>query len=304
MNKKIILVSILSLFCWYISGQENDQQPSDFRYAGSEVIPVFYEGYKVENKIICQYNIGSFSLYYRYHFTERLSLGIVSTLLFSKIVDKYNVEDHSGFFTFWTLEPQFRFTYKRFKHCALYMGGALGLAFRIASNDKLPYWDTAGGGLFSISYGSFFVMPSSHITLFGISLGKDNVANYRIDRITDIRRLDTKRRPFTQLKDSYGNSLNLGEYMKHHIYMFAGDNTRMRFRAVKVMISDIIDIFGKDVIIEEESDTHIIVTVRVNEAAIIRFAQSFAPDVVILDPPELADMMKDWAKKVKKAYGG
>jgi len=197
MNKKIILVSVLSLFCWRISGQENDQQPSDFRrneigmsigafsqpsifYVGSEVIPVFYEGYKFENKIICQYNIGSFSLYYRYHFTERLSLGIVSTLLFSKIVDKYNVEDHSGFFTFWTLEPQFRFTYKRFKHCALYMGGALGLAFRIASNDKLPYWDTAGGGWFSISYGSFFVMPSSHITFFGISLGKDNVANIEL----------------------------------------------------------------------------------------------------------------------------
>jgi predicted DNA-binding transcriptional regulator YafY len=134
--------------------------------------------------------------------------------------------------------------------------------------------------------------------------GKDDVANYRIDRITDIRLLDTKRRPFTQIKDSYGNSLNLGEYMKHHIYMFAGDNARVRFRAVKVMISDIIDIFGKDVIIEEESDTHIIVTVRVNEAAIIRFAQSFAPDVVILEPPELANKMKDWAKKVKKAYGG
>lgn len=132
--------------------------------------------------------------------------------------------------------------------------------------------------------------------------GKDNIANYRIDRITDIRLLDTKRKAFSQLKDSSGNSLNLGEYMKHHIYMFAGDNARVRFRAVKVMISDIIDIFGKDVIIEEESDTHIIVTVRVNEAAIIRFAQSFAPDVVILEPPELANKMKDWAKKVKQAY--
>ena len=31
MNKKIIVASMLMLFCWQISGQENEQQPSVFR---------------------------------------------------------------------------------------------------------------------------------------------------------------------------------------------------------------------------------------------------------------------------------
>jgi len=197
MNKKVLIISILILFCLQILAQENGQMPSDFRrheigisfgafsqpslfYAGSEVLPVFYQGYKAENNEICQYNIGTFSLSYRYHFTERQSLGIVSTLLFSKIVDKYYVNDHSGVFAFWSLEPQWRFTYKRFKYCALYFGVAVGVTFRIASNDKLPALDSAGGGWFSIDYGSFFAMPSSHVTFFGISVGKDNAANFEL----------------------------------------------------------------------------------------------------------------------------
>ncbi len=197
MNKKIIIVSILALFCWRISAQENNSQPSDFRrheigisfgafsqpsifYAGSEVLPVFYEGFKGENNKICRYNIGTFSLSYWYHFTERHSLGVVSTLLFSKIVDKYYVNDHSGVFTFWSLEPQYRLTYKRFKHCALYFGAAVGVTFRIASNDKLPILDTADGGWFSIDYGRFFVLPSSHVTFLGVSVGRDNAANFEL----------------------------------------------------------------------------------------------------------------------------
>ena len=197
MNKKVIIISILTLFCWHLSAQENDREPSDFRrheigisfgafsqpsifYAGSEVLPVFYQGFKAENNKICQYNIGTFSLSYRYHFTERHSLGIVTTLLFSKIVDKYDVNDHSGVFTFWSLEPQYRFIHKRFKHCALYFGAAVGVTFRIASNDKLPGLDTAEGGWFSVDYGRFFVMPSSHITFLGVSVGKDNAANFEL----------------------------------------------------------------------------------------------------------------------------
>ena len=40
------------------------------------------------------------------------------------------------------------------------------------------------------------------------------------------------------------------------------------------------------------------------ESAMIQFAKSYSPDVVILEPQRLVDEMKDWAKKVKKAYGG
>ena len=131
------------------------------------------------------------------------------------------------------------------------------------------------------------------------------LSNYRIDRIADIRILeDKKRKPFSKLKDANGDRFNLGEYMKTHIKMYASGDCHVRFKITPVMVSDIIDVFGKDVRFEEETDKYVIVSTRVTESAMIQFAKSYSPDVVILEPQRLVDEMKDWAKKVKKAYGG
>ena len=131
------------------------------------------------------------------------------------------------------------------------------------------------------------------------------LSNYRIDRIADIRILeDKKRKPFSKLKDANGDRFNLGEYMKTHIKMYASGDCHVRFKITPPMVTDIIDIFGKDVRFEEETDTYVIVSTEVTENAMIQFAKSYSPDVVILEPQRLVDEMKDWAKKVKKAYGG
>lgn len=132
----------------------------------------------------------------------------------------------------------------------------------------------------------------------------DNISNYRIDRISRVQILDEKIRPFKELKNANGQDLNLGEYMKEHIYMYSGGETHVRFRVVRRMVTDIVDIFGKDVRFEDVTDDYVTVSVNVNEQAMILFAQSYAPDVVILEPQRMVDEMKDWIKKVKKLYGG
>lgn len=117
----------------------------------------------------------------------------------------------------------------------------------------------------------------------------DDISNYRLDRIRDIRILDEPIKPFKKLKWANGISLDLATYMKEHPYMYSSPNTRVRFRIVKAMISDIIDVFGKDVSFMDETDTHVTVSVYTNEMSVERFAKSFAPDVVVLEPKELAD---------------
>ena len=132
----------------------------------------------------------------------------------------------------------------------------------------------------------------------------DDISNYRIDRIKDIKILDTKRKPFSKLKDANGDRFNLGDYMKNHINMYSSGDTRVRFRIVPSMVGDIIDVFGKEVRFEEEKDDYVVVSVRVTEAAMLHFAKAYAPNVVILEPQNMADQMKEWAKKVRKVYGG
>ena len=130
----------------------------------------------------------------------------------------------------------------------------------------------------------------------------DAISNYRIDRISDIKVTDERIRPFKELMNANGQDLNLGEYMREHIYMYSGGETRVRFRIVRRMVTDVVDIFGKDVRFEDETDDYVTVSATVTEKAMIQFAQNYAPDVVILEPQRMVDEMKDWIKKVKKVY--
>lgn len=130
----------------------------------------------------------------------------------------------------------------------------------------------------------------------------DDISNYRLDRICDIEMLDEQAKPFESLSWSNGAPLDLHKYMTEHIYMYSSANTRVKFRITKPMISDVIDMLGKDVRFSDETETHVIVSANVNEMAMEQFAKSFAPDVVVLEPTELADKMKKWLEKALKIY--
>ncbi|MBQ1736121.1 MAG: WYL domain-containing protein [Lachnospiraceae bacterium] len=130
----------------------------------------------------------------------------------------------------------------------------------------------------------------------------DDVSNYRVDRISDIEVLEAKAKPFEELKWSNGQRLDLAEYMKKHVYMYSSADSQVTFRIVKPMISDIIDMFGKDVQFFDETEDTVCVKAKVNEAAMIQFAQSYAPDVEILKPVELREKVKERLRKGYRCY--
>lgn len=119
----------------------------------------------------------------------------------------------------------------------------------------------------------------------------DKVGNYRVDRITDMVILPEHIKPFNTLTDSDGRRLDLKKYMEEHIYMFAGKSVRAVFRITKDCVSDVIDVFGKDVRFSEETDTHITVTAVVNELAMEQCAKSYTPWVEVIKPVELREKM-------------
>lgn len=131
----------------------------------------------------------------------------------------------------------------------------------------------------------------------------DDISNYRVDRISEIRILDEKIKPFKSLEGSQNGNLDLAKYMAEHIYMYSSGNVRARFRIVKPMISDIIDVFGMDVEFSNETDEHVEVTAHVNRMAMKQFAKSYAPDVLVLEPADLAEEIVKEAKRTVKEYG-
>ncbi len=130
----------------------------------------------------------------------------------------------------------------------------------------------------------------------------DDISNYRLDRITGLKILDEPAKPFEKLKWANGQTLNLAEYMKEHPYMYSSRNVRVKFRITLPMISDIIDMFGTDVSFSDKDDSGVTVSTVTNEMAMEQFAKNFAPDVVILQPENLRNKIKNDLERSLEKY--
>lgn len=130
----------------------------------------------------------------------------------------------------------------------------------------------------------------------------DDISNYRLDRIIDLKILDEPAKPFETLQWANGQTLDLAEYMKEHVYMYSSGNTRAKLRISRPMVSDVIELFGKDVIFSDEDETGVTVSVFANEMSVEQFAKSYAPDVVILEPQGLRDRVKKSFERSLKFY--
>ena len=108
-----------------------------------------------------------------------------------------------------------------------------------------------------------------------------------------INTLDEAAKPFESLPEANGRRLEIKEYMTKHPYMFASEDVRAVFRIDKIILSDTIDMFGKNIRLTDETDEQITVSVKVNEMAVEQFAKAFTPFVEIIAPKRLREQMID-----------
>jgi predicted DNA-binding transcriptional regulator YafY len=130
--------------------------------------------------------------------------------------------------------------------------------------------------------------------------GKNDIANYRVDRITNIELLDEPVKSLKKVKGAeYG--LNLPQHMAEHVYMFSGEGIRVKFRADKAIIDNLVDWFGTEFDIKELADNRIEVVLKVNETAMKCWALQFSPyGIEVVTPKSLRDSV---VKDLKKSLG-
>ncbi|MCH5184558.1 MAG: WYL domain-containing protein [Oscillospiraceae bacterium] len=129
----------------------------------------------------------------------------------------------------------------------------------------------------------------------------NDIAHFRIDRITAIELTDESRKPLKNVKGTE-HGLTLPKHMAEHIYMFSGESVRVEMQAEKYIVSDLIDWFGKDIRFKNESENHVTAVVTVNETAIRKWALQYALHVRIIAPQELADNIKQDLREAMKNY--
>ena len=84
--------------------------------------------------------------------------------------------------------------------------------------------------------------------------------------------------------------------------MYSSENVHVKFRISRAMISDMIDMFGSDVRFSDEDESGVTVSTVTNEMAAEQFAKNFSSDVVVLEPQELRNRLKDNLEKSLRFY--
>lgn len=131
----------------------------------------------------------------------------------------------------------------------------------------------------------------------------DEVSNYRLDRITNIRLLKNPCKPMKMVA-GLEKGLDLPKHMAESIYMFAGGGIPVKFRANKYLVGQIVDWFGRDAKFLNETDDKVDVQVTVNEQAMIFWALQYGEHMKILEPAGLRKKVKNKGIMITENYGG
>lgn len=128
----------------------------------------------------------------------------------------------------------------------------------------------------------------------------DNLANYRLDRITGIRLLDTPAKPKERVEG--GKQFYLPKHMAEHLYMFSGESVPVTFRMSKTILNDVIDWFGTEIAFFDETEEEVTARVTVNWSAMRYWAQQYCRFVRILTPTDLAEQIKEDLREALGVY--
>jgi len=129
----------------------------------------------------------------------------------------------------------------------------------------------------------------------------DNVAHFRIDRMTDVKMLDSRVKPMKDIPE-LENGLNLPKHMAEHIYMFSGPSISVKIETTVDMMSNLVDWFGTDFRVLKQDDDKMIVRINCNETAMKYWALQYGLYVEVLEPKSLREHIKEDIVTMSKKY--
>jgi len=130
----------------------------------------------------------------------------------------------------------------------------------------------------------------------------ENTTNFRIERITGIEILDSKRKPKEKIAD-FKDGQDMSKHMLEHVYMFSGKSAGVILKVDPKGINDVIDWLGKDIGIRKDKDSDfLLVDTVTNMQAMKYWAVQFGEIVEVLEPQELRDEVKAALEKISSKY--
>lgn len=136
------------------------------------------------------------------------------------------------------------------------------------------------------------VPASGHYYLICNNDKFDNLSHYRLDRITNIKLLDTKQKLLKKIKGKE-HGLDLANYVAEHIYMYSGESAFVSLRFKNWLLSDFVDWFGtENVSFSNQTEEEITARIKVNKEAMRKWALQYALHARVLSPDDLVEDIK------------
>jgi predicted DNA-binding transcriptional regulator YafY len=104
----------------------------------------------------------------------------------------------------------------------------------------------------------------------------DNLSNYRIDKIRNVKIIDEKRKILNE-------QINLPKYRLEHIYMFSGPSVDAKIKFENRIIDQIIDWFSVECTIVPCDDEYSYLYVRVNKNALYYWLKQYNDHVILIE---------------------
>ncbi|WP_026527999.1 helix-turn-helix transcriptional regulator [Butyrivibrio sp. VCD2006] len=129
----------------------------------------------------------------------------------------------------------------------------------------------------------------------------DNIAHFRIDKMTEVKILEEKIKPLNRIP-GFEKGLNLPKHMAEHLYMFSGTSVNAELKISPTMMSEMVDWFGTDFSIVKKSPECLVIRVLCNFSALEYWALQYGPYVEVLKPEALREQIRTDVNKMYSVY--
>ena len=131
----------------------------------------------------------------------------------------------------------------------------------------------------------------------------NDIANYRIERMSDIEILDEEVKPIKSL-EGCENGLDIAKYANENIYMFSNKAINAKIKIDnEYSISYVQDWFGENAnIYQDNHDNKIYANIHGNEQALIYWCLQYGESIELIEPVSTREKIKVIIDNMKKKY--
>lgn len=129
----------------------------------------------------------------------------------------------------------------------------------------------------------------------------DDIANYKLDQIKDIKILEKDAKPIEKVK-GFENGLDIAKYANENIYMFSAETIDVVLKlSDEYAVGILTDWFGTNARVYQQNG-EIFADVKANEKAIVYWALQYGEHFELLSPKQTREKIKQAIETLNKKY--